>query len=622
MSLRDLLQHRPEWIVRKRINSHRAYQGLYRRHFAAVSHRWELKDEPDPTGAQTREVRDMLCQANNADIKYVWLDWWCLYQGERSDIEHEEFKTMLQHVNLLYIGMTVFILLELQYIGRFWTQFEAWLSLQQPGAAGLVPASPEGRRCQMHCIHGAGPELEHLLIEMWAEGTPQEAYQRLAGADVLVTNQSDKDMQLPKILHLHEHVQQILRHVTWLELENCGADTDELIIHPGGSGVFRTAEKDEVNVIAVCGKLRTGKSFLTNALVGREVFGVSPQARSFTQGACVASQLYTCQRFCASGPQIAFVDMEGQANKGLKYDVKLATPILLIAKVVVLNVVCPTGPSHEEILGILKVMVNAARHVKIGEERCHLFGNLHVVLRDCINDEAECHRIIFAYEREGDDEMGDSASAVAKRNSVRTELEQAFESKPYVWCLPRLPITGVPTLEHLDSHGGVAYMAKIAEMRGAMGGQLASPKHLAGTPLTGERIVKLMEHLVPLLDSDAPALSPPDMIEAVDRAIMAEAAAEAERKKRRELEHSKAIHGWTSIVLSIRQKVLRDLAKAYSSELKERTRNWCVAAWKRFTLSMTRQENKKKLVKANSAELKDGQATLLANITRVRNAMD
>ena len=37
---------------------------------------------------------------------------------------------MLLNVNYLYLSMPVLILLDLSYQSRFWTQFEAWLSMQ------------------------------------------------------------------------------------------------------------------------------------------------------------------------------------------------------------------------------------------------------------------------------------------------------------------------------------------------------------------------------------------------------------------------------------------------------------------------------------------------------------
>ena len=37
---------------------------------------------------------------------------------------------MLTNINFLYLGLRVFIICDRTYLGRFWTQFEAWLSMQ------------------------------------------------------------------------------------------------------------------------------------------------------------------------------------------------------------------------------------------------------------------------------------------------------------------------------------------------------------------------------------------------------------------------------------------------------------------------------------------------------------
>jgi hypothetical protein len=83
------------------------------------------------------------------------------------------------------------------------TQFEAWLSFQKATNAGLRPSSTEKRRCTIACIHqAANIGLEDSLIRTWAAKSPSEAYTLLKSPDVIVTNQGDKDTQLPKILQL------------------------------------------------------------------------------------------------------------------------------------------------------------------------------------------------------------------------------------------------------------------------------------------------------------------------------------------------------------------------------------------------------------------------------------
>ena len=52
--------------------------------------------------------------------------YWCMPQGnDRSDADKVRFKWMLQNVNLLYLGCSVLCLVDISYLSRFWTQFEA-----------------------------------------------------------------------------------------------------------------------------------------------------------------------------------------------------------------------------------------------------------------------------------------------------------------------------------------------------------------------------------------------------------------------------------------------------------------------------------------------------------------
>ena len=53
--------------------------------------------------------------------------------------------------------------------------------------------------------------IADYLRLMWANKTPEEAYDILSKPDVTVTNQSDKDGQLPKIQKLAEQVRKVMQ---------------------------------------------------------------------------------------------------------------------------------------------------------------------------------------------------------------------------------------------------------------------------------------------------------------------------------------------------------------------------------------------------------------------------
>mmetsp|Transcript_123077 Transcript_123077/g.217952 ORF Transcript_123077/g.217952 Transcript_123077/m.217952 type:complete len:900 (+) Transcript_123077:74-2773(+) len=280
-------------------------------------------------------------------------------------------------------------------------------------------------------------------------------------------------------------------------------------------------ERGDINTVMICGNVRTGKSYLMNALVDQPVFGVSSQARSFTKGVWISPDLVALSQFDSraksSTPKLAFVDMEGQGDDGgIKQDVKLATPLLIMSKAVILNDICAAGPAKEDILGKLEVMMHAAMCVGEKGDRKHLFGCLHLVLRDCPQREEECKSIIFDKEDILSIDTDEEEEAAKKRNDIRIKIEHAFESIT-VWCLPKIMATPAPP-DYRDA--GREYAEKVDAMRQELASQLASPKLVAGRPLTGSLIATLLPQLAEEIKSEKPALNPPSLM---DRVIEMEA---------------------------------------------------------------------------------------------------
>lgn len=299
-----------------------------------------------------------------------------------------------------------------------------------------------------------------------------------------------------------------MESIPWLELKK-----GLLECNPSAIDVF-SDEPGFVNPVMVTGKLRTGKSYLMNALSDSQAFGVSSQARSFTQGVHICNRLVPCAFFGGpeDGPKLAFADSEGQADKGKSYDIKLATPLLLVSKVIIMNEICPIGPSKEDILHTIEIFIRAAEQVSERKKRKSLFGNLHIIMRDCSQPEQECWDIVFETEDPNISETDEQARAIEDRNRIRESVFVAFESVPKVWCLPKMQQSQAPKYWR-DCHSG--YVDKILEMRAFMASQLSAPKMLDDKPLTGTMIAALMPQLQEALKSDSPILNPPSMMQAV-----------------------------------------------------------------------------------------------------------
>jgi len=188
----DIKKAHPTMLVPFTISFAEACAGVHVKRMLTISHRWMDPKVADVDGAQLTAIRKHLKEKGD-DIDYVWYDFSCMPQGEeKTPVQIADFKRMISQVNLLYLGTSVLILLDLSYVSRFWTQFEAWLSMQQATAGKLCRASGSERRETIVTIYNGTQTAVRLLEEQWADVSPEEAMKVLATPDVTVTNQKDR----------------------------------------------------------------------------------------------------------------------------------------------------------------------------------------------------------------------------------------------------------------------------------------------------------------------------------------------------------------------------------------------------------------------------------------------
>jgi len=192
------------------LDYHDVIRGRYRGDILAISHRWMTVDSPDPGGEQLQALKNFLNTPKGKLFKLVWMDVPCMPQdvphGARSSEDTALFKQMLPNINMVYLGASVLILLDLSYCSRFWTLTEAWLPMQSCTSSGLASSvGTPNERHYIRCIHNASEQAaahSEVLVNTWKGRTTGEAFAILQKPDVMVTNQSDKDVQLPKICSL------------------------------------------------------------------------------------------------------------------------------------------------------------------------------------------------------------------------------------------------------------------------------------------------------------------------------------------------------------------------------------------------------------------------------------
>ncbi|KOO26427.1 hypothetical protein Ctob_006821 [Chrysochromulina tobinii] len=222
----ELRAGHPSAFVEVTISYEEVVCGKYVEKILSISHCWTEKTQPDPDGEQLKAIQAFLVSSAGKRIELVWIDGGSMPQHQpdrlirpiiRSVEDTADFKTMLSQINMLYLGTTVLILFDLSYLSRFWTQFEAWLSMQFATPNGLKSAvGTKNARYHIVCIQGAAEQAEahtKMLVDTWATKTPQQAFDFLSKPDVKVTNESDKHSQLPKIKALNKIVQDAFQAV-------------------------------------------------------------------------------------------------------------------------------------------------------------------------------------------------------------------------------------------------------------------------------------------------------------------------------------------------------------------------------------------------------------------------
>mmetsp|Transcript_59553 Transcript_59553/g.98745 ORF Transcript_59553/g.98745 Transcript_59553/m.98745 type:complete len:535 (+) Transcript_59553:95-1699(+) len=175
--------------------------------FCVISHRWEALNQPDPAGVQMDQLRKIL--GEHTDIKWVWFDYGCAPQKPRTRFEDKLFQLTLNNIWLLFLHLRVVILLDLSYLSRFWTSYEAWLSMRTyiHGDGQLAPTIhlSNVRYLIVPLRSNPGHLFSRLLVSMWANCSLEEAIQILQAPDVSLTNGKDKQLCVEKMRFAFSH---------------------------------------------------------------------------------------------------------------------------------------------------------------------------------------------------------------------------------------------------------------------------------------------------------------------------------------------------------------------------------------------------------------------------------
>ena len=120
--LNEIRKSNTEAVREVTLNYAEVVSGTHVEKILSVSHRWMTPEEPDPDGEQLKTIKTFLNSSDGRKIELMWIDAGSMPQdqpkGSRSEADTANFKRMLREVNMLYLGTSVLILLDLSYVSR------------------------------------------------------------------------------------------------------------------------------------------------------------------------------------------------------------------------------------------------------------------------------------------------------------------------------------------------------------------------------------------------------------------------------------------------------------------------------------------------------------------------
>ncbi|CAN0417639.1 unnamed protein product [Pylaiella littoralis] len=296
--------------------------------------------------------------------------------------------------------------------------------------------------------------------------------------------------------------------VSLLEITASPSGSECVSVSAEGSSAVEKLPQKPLNLITIWGGARTGKSFFMNALAGvaeYDVFAVAGGSHPCTVGAFISITTRSLSDFGSESgcptlsssmsgmnlgagvqPEIGFVDVEGQGDKHITYEIKLAIPLLLLSKVVLFN--WSGLPNKTTMLNSLGTMREAATTID-RSQRKDVFGHLIVLLRDVAEkEEKEAYSVIF--DKEDDYCITDEAEKqMDLRNVIRRDLNSSFQSIR-VCCLP-------PPHEKINGDRQIAqgevspaFAAKVTKLRHLLATELVAKPHSFGNgPVVGGEVL-------------------------------------------------------------------------------------------------------------------------------------
>ena len=276
---------------------------------------------------------------------------------------------------------------------------------------------------------------------------------------------------------------------------------------------------DNMGIISLVGKYRTGKSFLLNRVIldRKENLGfdVGPTIKPCTKGIWIWSDPLTIKNVHSPTPfPVYLIDTEGLGayDEEINHDSKIFLIAILISSLFVYN---SFGAIDENQINNLSFVLNLSKTIKIKsasiedneEELAKYFPTLLWLLRDfSLKLEDEYGNVITEkqYLENALKELNGLTSTIEEKNRVRNLIRAYFPERDcYVMVRPTENEQDLQNLQHLqDNKFRKEFLEQSKIFRNKVM-KKTKPKRLNGKVLTGAMLVEFVQNILDSINSGA-----------------------------------------------------------------------------------------------------------------------
>ena len=276
---------------------------------------------------------------------------------------------------------------------------------------------------------------------------------------------------------------------------------------------------DNMGIISLVGKYRTGKSFLLNRVILNRKenigFNVGPTIRPCTKGIWIWSDPLTISNVHSPEPFPAYlIDTEGLGayDEEINHDSKIFLIAVLISSLFIYN---SFGAIDENQINNLSFVLNLSKTIKIKsasiedneEELAKYFPNLLWLLRDfSLKLEDSDGNVITEkqYLEEALKELNGLTNTIEEKNRVRNLIRAYFPERDcYVMVRPTEDEQDLQNLQHLpDKKFRKEFLEQSKIFRNKVL-KKTKPKRLNGKVLTGSMLVEFVQSILDSINTGA-----------------------------------------------------------------------------------------------------------------------